>query len=79
MTDTFQPLDRKVFGVLKAYAKSLFLQGITRNPGAVPSKSDAARDLVTAWSNSLATTIEQAWDIYRRSEYTKWNPLLPHL
>jgi hypothetical protein len=68
MTDAFQPLDRKVFGVLKAYAKRLFLQSITRNPGMMRTKSDAAHDLVTAWSNSSVTTIEEAWNISHTSE-----------
>jgi hypothetical protein len=33
MTDIFQPLDRKVFEVLKAFVKQLFLRRVNRSPG----------------------------------------------
>jgi transposase-like protein len=67
MTDQFQPLDRKVFGVLKASAKSLFFRRVNKNPDVKRTKSDAVQDLISAWTNLADTTIEKAWDIYMPS------------
>jgi hypothetical protein len=67
MTDQFQPLDRKIFGVLKASAKSLFFRRVNKNPEARRTKIDAVQDLINAWENLARTTIEKAWDIYMPS------------
>jgi hypothetical protein len=64
MTDQFQPLDRKIFGVLKAHAKHLFLQRIKERPRLGRTKGDAVQDLVEAWARLLPSTIEEAWDCY---------------
>jgi hypothetical protein len=64
MTDVHEPLDRRVFGVLKAYAKRLFRRHVDMNPGMRRSKADAVQDLIAAWEGLRDTTIEEAWDIY---------------
>jgi hypothetical protein len=51
MTDIYQPLDRKVFRVLKAYAKRLIMQRANNNPAATRTESDAFQDLVATWAN----------------------------
>jgi hypothetical protein len=64
MTDQYQSLDRKVFGVLKASAKSLYFRRANKNPDMRRTKIDAVLDLVSAWKNLADATIEKAWDIY---------------
>jgi hypothetical protein len=63
MTDEFQPLDRKVFGILKAYGKLLFLRQTTTFVGR-RTKQNAVQDLMAAWERLQPTSIEAAWDIY---------------
>jgi hypothetical protein len=65
MTDAYQPLDRKIFGVLKGYAKRLFLRRMTTDPGGGRTKGDAVQDLIAAWAELSPTTIEKAWEVYR--------------
>jgi hypothetical protein len=64
MTDEFQPLDRKVFGILKAHGKMLFLRHSTEFVGR-RTKQNAVQDLITAWDQLSPTPIEGAWEIYR--------------
>jgi hypothetical protein len=63
MTDEFQPLDRRVFGILKSYGKMLFLRRLTTCVGR-RTKQNAVQDLMAAWEHLLPTAIEAAWDIY---------------
>jgi hypothetical protein len=64
MTDVYQSLGRRVFGMLKAYAKRLFRRPVDMNPGMRRSKADAVQDLIAAWEGLRDRTIEEAWDIY---------------
>jgi hypothetical protein len=60
----FQPFDRKVFAVLEASSKQLFLRRVNRSPGVSRTKCDAAQDLVGAWATLTSATIEEVWDAY---------------
>jgi hypothetical protein len=60
-----QILNRRVFGVLKTFAKHLFLWRVNQNPRRLRTKGDAVQDLVAVWENLTSTTVEAAWDIYR--------------
>jgi hypothetical protein len=67
MTDQFQPLDRKIFGGLKASAKSLFFRPVNKNLKVRQTKIDAVQDLISAWVNLARTPIEKAWTIHMPS------------
>ena len=61
MTDEFQPLDRAVFGCLKAYAKRLFRNRVKEDRNVVRKKKDAVEDMIRAWENLPLRIIEKAW------------------
>ena len=63
MTDEFQPLDRKIFGIVKAYAKRLYRMRIKKT-GKI-SKKDACQDMIQAWENIDEIPIFESWDIYQ--------------
>jgi hypothetical protein len=65
MTDQFQPLDRKVFGELKAIARRLFHEGLMNNPNKIRDKASAVQDLLCAWEHVGSETVEDAWGRYR--------------
>jgi hypothetical protein len=67
LTDEFQPLDRAVFGVLKAQAKRLFHARFHANPYGRRTKREAVADMITTWSLLGKSVIENAWDIYIQS------------
>jgi hypothetical protein len=63
-TDRLQPLDRKVFGVLKSYARQQWPRHYHATFGQKIKRSEIAQNLVHAWSRISDQTIENAWDIY---------------
>jgi hypothetical protein len=64
LTDEFQPLDRTVFGVLKAQAKRSFHTRFHANPYGRGAKQEIVAEMITAKSVLGASVIEDAWDIY---------------
>jgi hypothetical protein len=64
LTDKFQPLDRAVFGVLKAQAKRLFHARFHLNAYERRTKQDAVANMVNAWSLLGESAIDAAWDVY---------------
>lgn len=48
-TDRLQPLDVKLFGILKAYARRLFLERYRNDPYKKRNKIDACQDLICSW------------------------------
>jgi hypothetical protein len=64
-TDRLQPLDRAVFGVLKATAKRLFHKRCMQNIGQPRKKKDAVSDLLMAWEALSSQTIDVGWAIYQ--------------
>ena len=59
-TDQLQPLDRRVFGALKAIARRLFRQRSCEKR----TLKQACADLREAWENLGTDTLEEAWDCY---------------
>ena len=59
-TDELQPLDRRVFGVLKATARRLFRERPTESR----NKRQACADLRLAWECLGVDTLEEAWECY---------------
>jgi hypothetical protein len=68
LTDEFQPLDRKVFGVLKANARALFHTRMVNDPFANRTKIDAVQDMINCWEHLDHDVIEDAWEIYMNDE-----------
>jgi hypothetical protein len=65
-TDRLQPLDRKVFGVLKASAREIWRKHYHETKGAKTSRPEIIRNLVEAWDRISHEVMESAWDIYTR-------------
>jgi hypothetical protein len=63
-TDKLQPLDRRVFSVLKSYARQLWRQRYHENHGMKTTREQMAIDLCEAWRRITEGVIQEAWDIY---------------
>ena len=63
-TDLYQPLDRKIFGCLKAYAKRLWRQHYILHKGDRITRKEIAVHITEAWSCVTPLCIESAWSIY---------------
>lgn len=68
LTDEFQPLDRRVFGCLKAAGKTAFRHLYRRNPEQKFSTRCAVECLVKAWDHLSSEVIDEAWGIYTTNE-----------
>ena len=68
LTDKWQPLDRRVFGVLKAYARRLFRERTEFAETKGRTRPEAVQDLLAAWSRISKNLILDAWKIYRTDE-----------
>ena len=61
-TDQLQPLDVKIFGILKSTARRLFMDRYRQNPYQKRSKLDACQDMVYAWEKIDMETIKQSFE-----------------
>ena len=62
--ELYQPLDRKIFGPIKAKARKLFrLQQVNGEP-LNQSKKTACQSMIAAWEGVTSVQIASAWDIY---------------
>jgi hypothetical protein len=68
-TDRLQPLDRKVFGALKSFARQQWRMNYHQSFGAKVKRPMIAEGLVQAWDRVTHETIEDAWAIY----HPGWN------
>jgi hypothetical protein len=64
-TDTLQPLDRRIFGILKAYARQLWRTHYHETEGGKTTRSMMANNLLVAWARITADFINSAWGIYQ--------------
>jgi hypothetical protein len=64
-TDRLQPLDRKIFGVLKGYARQLWRQQYHALHGGKTTRARMASNLIEAWNRITPDVIESAWAIYQ--------------
>ena len=75
MTDELQPLDKKIFGPMKSYARYLFrnrFKNITTDKREERrTKKDACQDMVCAWERLSADTIQGAFEHF--NEIGFWN------
>jgi hypothetical protein len=63
-TNLLQPLDRHVFGVLKAHARKLWRVQYHSSHGGKTTRPMMAGNLVEAWKRITPEVIESAWDCY---------------
>jgi hypothetical protein len=63
-TDRLQPLDRRIFGVLKAHARRSWRSYYHATEGGKMTRPMIARALQDAWDRITPSTVESAWDIY---------------
>jgi hypothetical protein len=64
LTDEFQPLDRFVFGALKATSRRLYALHCRSDPFCSMDKKTAAGFLIRAWEGISTQVLEEAWAIY---------------
>jgi hypothetical protein len=64
LTDRYQPLDRAVFGAVKATARREYLKLMRASPTNRITKVQAVSILQMAWSMASNATLEAAWSIY---------------
>jgi hypothetical protein len=69
-TDRLQPLDRRIFGVLKAHAREIWRTHYHMTHGAKTTRSMMARNLLIAWERITPDIIESAWDIIFQGEWS---------
>jgi hypothetical protein len=70
-TNVFQPLDRRVFGILKSQARRLFHRRVNENHLHWRTKSEACEDLMTAWAPLSHKVLLAGWDLYDEEGWTK--------
>lgn len=63
-TDILQPLDRRVFGVLKAHARQLWRIHYHETQGTKTTRAMMAENLVISWARIMPHLIESAWDVF---------------
>jgi hypothetical protein len=70
LTDRFQPLDVRVFGVLKAKAKAAYRLRTTPDHHIElnRTKQNAVEDMIWAWETMDPSVIESAWEQYQWTE-----------
>ena len=75
MTDEIQPLDLKIFGPMKSYARYLFrsrLQGLDIDKSNCKrTKLDACQDMVRAWERLSSDTIQDSFSHLKETAF--WN------
>ena len=64
MTDHYQPLDRRVFGVLKQYMRLLWRKEYMTDPLQRFSKRKAVQLLVPAWERISPQIIRSGWSVF---------------
>jgi hypothetical protein len=67
MTDELQPLDRYVFGVMKANCRRSYRPFCQANPDAPMDQRTAAAFLIRAWEYVSTQVLDEAWSIYDAS------------
>jgi hypothetical protein len=68
-TDKLQPLDRRVFGVLKSYARRLWRKQYRESGCAKTTRSMMAGNPCEAWRRITVRLIQEAWDIHQQEDW----------
>jgi hypothetical protein len=67
--DRLQPLDRRVFGVLKSYLRYLSRKQYHASGGAKTTRAMRAANLSQAWRKITEGLIQIAWDIHDEEDW----------
>ena len=62
-TGKYQPLDRRVFGALKAKGRAKWSREFARHPGMVCTREMAAGLLLSSWAELSADAVLAGWDL----------------
>ena len=65
MTDKLQPLDVRIFGVLKSIARSYLVREMQELADQKIGMPKAIQILVRSWEQLSSETITSAWSVYR--------------
>jgi hypothetical protein len=68
-TDKLQPLDRRILGVLKSYARQLWRKQYRESRSVKTIRSMMAANSCKAWGRITAGLIQEAWDIYGEEDW----------
>jgi hypothetical protein len=68
-TDKLQPLDGRIFGVLKSLPRQLWREQYHKSRGAKTTRSMIAANLCKAWGRITIGLIQEAWDIYEEEDW----------
>ena len=60
-TDMLQPLDKKIFGPMKTFARKLFRMRYTNDPNHRRTKLEACQDMVRAWERLTPELIQESF------------------
>ena len=71
MTDELQPLDKKIFGPMKMFARQLFRQRYDQDKRR--GKKEACEDMVRAWERLSPDTIQESFE--HLQNLNTWEPL----
>jgi hypothetical protein len=63
-TDLLQPLDRRVFGVLKAHARQVWRVQYHNSHGGKTTRQMMAKNLIDSWDSVTPEVIRSAWNCY---------------
>jgi hypothetical protein len=69
LTDRYQPLDRAVFGAVKATARSEYLKVMRKSPMNKITRAQAVAILQISYQKLSTVTLEAAWNIYSTTKY----------
>ena len=65
-TDKYQPLDRTIFGPLKATARHLISMKLSENMEDRITKKDSVSNLIFSWEHLNTDNVVESWDIYEK-------------
>ena len=66
-TGVLQPLDRKIFGILKAKGNSKWITFYNNQNGITPTKEESLRILLESWAEIDEKSILKSWDYTKLS------------
>ena len=65
LTDEYQPLDRRVFGVMKQVLRKLWREAYIYDSSLKFTKKKAMEFLIPAWERISPVVLEKSWEIYQ--------------
>ena len=68
-TDAVQPLDVKVFGVFKSYARMLWREHYHANPSAKVTRAVLAQHIAKAWQMVGEMVVQSAWSVLEMEDF----------